>query len=553
MRHFGYIMIGALLAVLSACEVEDKGHYDYMPMNEITIEGIEPSYDLLMQDEDVIIEPKLKASVPVDESNYSYSWFLCSGVDHQHTQLSTEKNFRVPSLNPGTYTLYFEVTDNSTGLKWLEDTILYVTTDYTAGFLLLGDEPDSDLLRMDMIMVRVNDTIVGERVFVNDGGFRNAESLLFSGAGGRMMGLDMDGSKDLYVLTKDQDFKITSGTYFKVVDDFNSLGILETEVNHATPMRVKDVFPRPSLSGSSAGYRARTKRGYITEDMIVMNSVIQTEYFSTPINKYDAASTRLFHPYPLAFGQGSCSYSQFYPIFFDMDAQCFVTPYGASDYVSPTSWAGVTHCRKLSDKAGDIFQWDLASQGRTLLYGENGYALSTSGTSNSYALVTDQEGNYYIYVFATTKSATWYVMLLTNHTKRYCELVDQGMAQNFAQASHYAFLSQKYVVLYSVGSMLYAYDYTREHFASMDLGAEITCLKTEYNSKGSLSDIIVATFDQSSGTGVVRKLTIGGGNNSLTIGEKPREIWPVTMRVKDILWKNVGDNDFELEFLENEE
>lgn len=78
MRHFGYIMIGALLAVLSACEVEDKGHYDYTPMNEITIEGIEPSYDLLMQDEDVIIEPKLKASVPVDESNYSYSWFLCS-------------------------------------------------------------------------------------------------------------------------------------------------------------------------------------------------------------------------------------------------------------------------------------------------------------------------------------------------------------------------------------------------------------------------------------------------------------------------------------------
>ena len=36
---------------------------------------------------------------------------------------------------------------------------------------------------------------------------------------------------------------------------------------------------------------------------------------------------------------------------------------------------------------------------------------------------------------------------------------------------------------------------------------------------------------------------------AVSIEEKPKEIWPVTMRVKDILWKNSGDNTLETDLL----
>lgn len=546
MKKIAYILTGMCLLLFPACEIEDKGHYDYTPLNELTIEGIESAYHLLAQVDDLNIEPKITASVPTDEANYEYSWFFCSGSDHQHTQISTEKDLHWSvTLNPGNYTLYFQVKDKSSELQWIESTDITITTDYTTGFLLLGDEPGSDRLRMDMIMTRIGtDTLVGERVFVPETNLINAERLLFSGSGGSIMGMDMDTNKDLYVLTENQDVKITSGTYFKELGDFNTLGIIETEMTHAEPIRVKDVFPHPTYgSNPSTTYRGRSIRGYITEDMIFAASIIQAEYFSTPINKYSENSTQLFRPYPLAFGQGACAYNKFYPIFYDMDAQRFVTidrKSTASLYSAP-SFGTIGCCQEMDDHEGEPFPWDQTSVGRSLVYGENGY----KNGGDSYALMVDQEGNYCIYVFRTAASGTW---LSFTHSKRGCYPIE-ATAQNFDQASHYAFLSDKYVILYSVGSMLYAYDYTRQQLASMDMGAEITCLETEYLSAGSLTDIILATFDEGTGTGTVRKLTIGGGNNNVTIEEKPKEIWPVTMRVKDILWKNSGDNTLETDLL----
>ena len=60
------------------------------------------------------------------------------------------------------------------------------------------------------------------------------------------MGMDMDTNKDLYVLTENQDVKITSGTYFKELGDFNTLGIIETEMTHAEPIRVTYFLTRPT-------------------------------------------------------------------------------------------------------------------------------------------------------------------------------------------------------------------------------------------------------------------------------------------------------------------
>ena len=153
----------------------------------------------------------------------------------------------------------------------------------------------------------------------------------------------------------------------------------------------------------------------------------------------------------------------------------------------------------------------------------------------------DEEGHYYIYTFRTQDSDDWWYY----STKKGCYEVDFAMAQGFNEASHYMFSSAKSVVVYAVGSMLWAYDYSRKQITSMDLGAEITCLEAEYCSTRSLSDFIVATYDAGTHKGVVRKLQIGGGNDEVKIIEKPREIWDVTMKVKFIEWKDANDNELE--------
>lgn len=73
MKKIAYILTGMCLLLFPACEIEDKGHYDYTPLNELTIEGIESAYHLLAQVDDLNIEPKITASVPTDEANYEYS------------------------------------------------------------------------------------------------------------------------------------------------------------------------------------------------------------------------------------------------------------------------------------------------------------------------------------------------------------------------------------------------------------------------------------------------------------------------------------------------
>ena len=69
------------LFMLQACEVEDKGNYDYTPQNGVTItfasdetnQTLEKGVDTLM------IHPTVVGDVyGENEDNYEYKWFFCS-------------------------------------------------------------------------------------------------------------------------------------------------------------------------------------------------------------------------------------------------------------------------------------------------------------------------------------------------------------------------------------------------------------------------------------------------------------------------------------------
>ncbi len=515
-----------LLALLmwTSCDVEDKGHYDYTELNGVTIEGIESTYEKKSKIDELIIEPQIKGSIlGEDDSNYEYSWFIVYG-NYQHRILSTEKDLKWKvDLDEGTHTIYFQIIDKSTGLQWIKSTALKVTTFYTKGFLLFGDTETGEC-RLDMVTMPVGqDTAVAENIYDNSAfHLSNARGMIFSGSN-----YSNPVVKSLWLLSEDVDIKITSGSYFADAGEFNELGIIETDAEHISPIRIKDFFPHQNANG----IRNHRYRGFITEDMIVMKTMIGSsiDYFSTPVNLYKGSS-KLFKPYPLAFVRGAAGYYSVTPMFYDMDEQCFVranSGYSTTDY-----------CMKLSDGKADPFPWNQKDSLRTIVYGENGYEMNDG---DSHAIMKNEKGDYFIYVFKTPDSDySWY-----SPTKKGGYEVDLGMALGFNEASHYMFSSAKSVVVYAVGSVLWAYDYSRKQITSMDLGSEITCLEAEYCSTRSLSEFIVATYDAGTHKGVVRKLEIGGGNDDVKIVERPKEIWDVTMKVKFIEWKDAGDNEVE--------
>lgn len=108
----------------------------------------------------------------------------------------------------------------------------------------------------------------------------------------------------------------------------------------------------------------------------------------------------------MAFVQlGTRPTGNIYPLFYDMDGECFVKPnavYGSS----------ATQCQKLADKQGDPFPWN--QYGRTIVYGENLRNSTMDNYCNCVALMKDKEGediNYYVYEFRPGSKSVFGTML----------------------------------------------------------------------------------------------------------------------------------------------
>lgn len=102
-------------------------------------------------------------------------------------------------------------------------------------------------------------------------------------------------------------------------------------------------------------------------------------------------------------------------------------------------------------------------------------------------------------------------------------------------ATHYTIASRGNVLLYSVGSTLYAYDFSYKALTSMDLGKEICSIGGDAVLNN--ASYWVATYDESSKTGELRCLTLGGTNRPELICNEEEDCWPVAMKIKKVEWK----------------
>ncbi len=135
-----YVIIGLLFFWLAMACTEDKGNYDYTPLNDLSISGIEAEY-LIERDSQLIIPVTITANEDFQEGRYDYLWYawrINNAADPD--TLSLEKDLDVAiSIVPGEYDLRYIVTDKETKIIYTYRTDLTVIDSYSKGIMALSN------------------------------------------------------------------------------------------------------------------------------------------------------------------------------------------------------------------------------------------------------------------------------------------------------------------------------------------------------------------------------------------------------------------------------
>jgi len=518
MKTTKYILFLTLGSMLFSC-VEDEGSYTYTPINEVSIGGIEKSYEALAYFDELEINPEIKGSVNgEDDSDYEYAWYRCRG-DNQHTHdtISTERNLKWKAdVQPGSYTIYLSVKDKKTGYEELASTSFSATSPYTRGFLILGNRPNSDLVGLDMLtMVPNRDTTYVQNVYDNsETQWKNARELIYSG---------YTSKSHFFLCTETETHKLTFSSEFTNIGELNELGILAPLVPHKTPMKLVDMAHR---LGVISFISASCPRFYMTEDLVFGTRPISGEFQSTASNKYSETSENYFHFYPRLFvntrkNSLGMSGSYYGPIMlYDTDNDCFA-------YIS--TGFNFDCCTALQNSPSHGIWLNNKPYGRKIVYGENDYS---TGNGHCYAIMKDNENKYYLYRFCIAFSMWGGIAISNGQTIN----LDPATLPHFIDHEHIFFSSYYTLMYYSHGKTLYAYDYINNRIESKEFDAPITYLKPEVSSNmNKLTDYWVATYNGSEGH--IYKMQSTNNPNKIEFINIPNQDWEVNLEVKSILWK----------------
>ena len=144
-----------LLLLITACS-QDKGNYDYVDLNEPVVTGLEDVTVLTFAQ--LTVSPDI-AGGEYPDSEYTFEWkALDNNSSDEPVVVGTERvlDYEV-ILPPGSYTLYFTMTESATGLYWQYDVQLTVSSSTSEGWLVLCS--DQGRARLDMISLVTGETV----------------------------------------------------------------------------------------------------------------------------------------------------------------------------------------------------------------------------------------------------------------------------------------------------------------------------------------------------------------------------------------------------------
>lgn len=341
------------------------------------------------------------------------------------------------------------------------------------------------------------------------------------------MGADKANLEYLYAVTDDGSYPLThSSSESKIAfaeTDFNEMA-WPTISTIKKPLKVLDIWPHAYGSGNNM--RSRTSRFVLTDQAMFFGSLYQGESYGNPANCYVQGDDKLVELAPYGFYPDNSSYTSTVYLF-DRTNHKFVKL--ANTYSANTNLA------KITDTKEGAFWLDQTEYTpvRDLVYGENG----KGNNGASYALMNDADGKYYVYIFRAASAYQFVKMMSKN--------IDLSVATDFTKASHYAFYSNQYVILYSVGKDLWAYNYNSNKAQKLKtFDGEITYMAFDVHSDDNPDDIIVATWSDAE-KGIVYKYEMEDSPNELKINEKDYATknypWKTNLKVVKVEYRNCSD------------
>lgn len=141
------LFVGLVLSLFSC--YEDKGNYDYVELNEVSLTTpIEGSRYVVDRYDTLYIEPQFDFSLQqLADSDMSYKWEIYlddwANTETQSIVLSTEKNLRAQITRPASttdYAVVLTVTENSTGASYRFKYYVSVLPSVLSGLMVLQDE-----------------------------------------------------------------------------------------------------------------------------------------------------------------------------------------------------------------------------------------------------------------------------------------------------------------------------------------------------------------------------------------------------------------------------
>ena len=507
------LYIGFALFLFGSC-YKDLGSYDYQAINELSIDGLGEDLSVIYKKDTIRIVPELKFTHDsVNADRYEYEWKVIPKLttSKENYIIGRTRNLEYfTELLPGTYTLYLKVKDKETDLVWKNSTSLAVRTQVARGFLLLGEKEDG-YVGLDMISF-ASDTIILKDLLKNNGlpPLRDPVRVMYTGSSSAAM----DPYVRLWIMTKD-------GSYYVNTTDFT--GTVENNLKNMiyTSFELPEVLnPVHMIAKSSSGSMSKY-RIMVCEDgnAFYIISLGSGEYYPNPVNRSIQTPETLYKAFPYIFTSPA---NIFGFLLYDTDQDRFLQ-------ISVSEFDPLMSLN-LNDKSGDVFPWNQGNNGRELVYGEN--TMNTDGGSkygNSFALMKDGEGNFFIYKF--------YVRLSVS--KRGAFAVKSSMAPALNEADLFAFSSKRTLFLYAVGKTLYAYDYNDGHekIYTKEFEDEITMIKFDIESNTAYNQLWVATYNAEK-KGILQKYILQPDQNTFELIPDKECYWDGLVKIKSMDWRN---------------
>ena len=134
MKKYVRICVQVLLAAATAVScARDLGNYTYTELNGPSVSGIEESYEVLTM-EQLEISPEISGGL--GEDAYEYEWMVIdNNNDNGQTVLAATRDLDYQvTLSPGSYSMYYTLTEKDTGISWQTGSVLTVNSSMSAGW-----------------------------------------------------------------------------------------------------------------------------------------------------------------------------------------------------------------------------------------------------------------------------------------------------------------------------------------------------------------------------------------------------------------------------------